>query len=125
MRGGMLIVDMRDWIDDYGDVPLKPARFRRNALRVAQLIEYGGPLKVGETRETLVQCTKRPKGEPCPGLMWVAKQEDKRIYAYCIHCHQNEVVIAGWEETIWAEGMMEPVPVPSDDDLDDTPPTRH
>jgi len=121
----MLIVDMRDWIDDRGEIPLEPARFRRSALRLAQLIEYGGPLKVDETRETLVQCTKRPQRKPCPGLMWVVKEPDNRIYAYCVACRQDEVVISGWGETIWAEGMMEPVPLPTEDDPDGTPPTRH
>lgn len=121
----MLIVNIRHWLDAQNDIPLRPARLRRNALRVAQLIEYGGPLEVGEMRETLVQCTKRPKGRPCPGLLWVAKQEDQRIYAFCVGCRRDELVISGWEDTRWADGMMEPVPVPPADNIDDTPASRN
>ncbi len=121
----MLIVDIRHWLDDEGDIPQKPTRLRRNALRIAQLIEYGGPLKEGKMRETLVPCGKRPNREPCPGFLWVAKQPDQSIYACCMACRQDEVLISGWEDTIWAEGMMKPVPVHPDDDADGVSPTRH
>jgi len=119
----MLIVNTQDWLDENGDLLMEPHRLRRNALRVAQLIEYGGPLRVGEMRETLVACSKRPSRNPCPGLLWVAKEQDERIYAYCIACGRDETLISGWQETLWAEGMMEAVPVAFDDG--DDLPTRH
>ena len=121
----MLVVDIQHWLDESGDLPLEPMRLRRNALRIAQLIEYGGPLEVGQMRETLVACTKRPGRKPCPGLMWVVKEADHRICSYCIACRQDELVISGREDTLWAEGMMEPLPAPPEDDHDGKPPTRH
>jgi hypothetical protein len=57
--------------------------------------------------------------------MWVVKEADHRIYAYCIACRQDELLISGWQETLWAEGMMEPLPAPSEEEDDTTPPTQH
>ena len=56
----MLVVDPRHWLMEDGDLPKTNLRLRRQALRVARLIDYGGPLAVGESREPLVECTKRP-----------------------------------------------------------------
>ena len=42
-----LTVDPRHWLDKNGNIPLEPARLRRNMLRIARIIEYGGPLKSG------------------------------------------------------------------------------
>ena len=51
----MLIVDPWHWLDKDGDLPVDNARLRRQVLRVARLIEYGGPLLPLHTRETLVE----------------------------------------------------------------------
>jgi hypothetical protein len=110
----MLVVNIRHWLDDRGELPLSPAPLRKNALRVARLIEYGGPLRVGEARETLVECTKRVDRKPCPGLMWVLKPEKATILAECVHCGRDQVHITGWEFTIWADGVMDPVPIDGD-----------
>jgi hypothetical protein len=40
----MLIVDPHHWLDENGDLPVDNPRLRRQVLRVARLIEYGGPL---------------------------------------------------------------------------------
>ena len=108
------VVDIRDLLD--GDHPL-PA-VRRLALRLARLIEYGGPLKPGQRRETLVECTRRPRRKPCPGLLWVYKRDDGEIEAHCGSCNDDNIFISGWQETLWADGPMEPI---SDDEL----PTEH
>jgi len=108
----MLVVNIGDWLGENGDVPLKPERLRRNAVRVAQIIEYGGPLEPGQMRETLLMCSKRPQRMACTGLLWVAKKEDDTIYAYCPVCRRDETVVSGWKDTLWADGMMEPLSVP-------------
>ncbi len=101
-----LSVDIRHWLD--GDEPAAPVR--RKALWVARMIEYGGPLEPGFSRETLIECPQRPKRRPCSGLLWVAKQPDGvRIEAWCPKCEQLNVWISGWESTLWAEGPMEPI----------------
>jgi hypothetical protein len=69
----MLVVDPRHWLDANGTLPTDNLRLRRQVLRVARFIEYGGPLKPLECRETLMECRKRPGGKPCTGLMWVGK----------------------------------------------------
>ncbi len=71
-------------------------------------------MKVGYARETLVECSMRPRRAPCPGLLWVLKREDGRIDALCSVCTADQVIISGWEQTMWAKGPMEPV---SFDDL--------
>lgn len=115
MRGRALVVDIRHWLEEDGSIPDKSPRFRHQVLRIARLIESGGPLAVSESRETLVECGRRPARKECQGLMWVAKADAANIHAYCIVCGGNEVFISGWEETEWADGMMEPV---SPSDLD-------
>lgn len=111
----VFVVDIRDLLDEHG-YPAQPTR--RRGLRLARLIEYGGPLTPRHTRETLVECSRRPRRKPCEGLLWVVKTDDHRIEAFCPVCKQELIVISGWEETDWAEGPMEPAPL---DDL----PTDH
>jgi len=79
-------------------------------LRIARFIEYGGQLKVDETRETLMECARPPKNKPCPGLMWVLKTPDDGILAHCFVCKTEEALIQNWQETEWANGMMPPAP---------------
>ena len=101
-----LSVDIRHWLDEYGE----PAQHvRRKALWIARMIEYGGPLERNQARETLIECTMRPKRRACQGLLWVAKTADDRIDAWCPRCEQLNVLVSGWELTIWAEGPMEQV----------------
>ena len=102
----VLVVDIRHWLDDTGN-PARPVR--RQALRIARLIEYGGPLAPGYTRETLVECSRRPGRAPCEGLLWVVKTEAALIEAICRVCEQERILISGWQHTDWAAGPMEPV----------------
>jgi hypothetical protein len=106
----MLTVDPWHWLDEHGNPPTNNLRIRRQVLRVARLIEYGGPLKQGESRETLIECTRRPGGKPCLGLLWVAKTDQDNIEAFCIVCRRLEVMVHNWQDTDWADGPMEPVP---------------
>jgi hypothetical protein len=110
-----MVVDIRHWLDEAGQ-PAGPVR--RQALRIARLIEYGGPLQARQFRQTLVECSRRVQRKPCEGLLWVEKQQDGRIVAFCRMCEKEEIYISGWEETEWADGPMEPFSV---DDL----PTEH
>ena len=50
----------------------------------------------------------RPKRKPCMGLLWVEKADDDRIWAYCVACKREEIWISGWQDTLWADGPMEP-----------------
>jgi hypothetical protein len=103
-----LFVDIRHWLDERGELPLDNLQVRRRALRIAQLIEAGGPLQMGQLRETLVACSSRPNRKACLGLLWVEKSQDERICAYCVVCKREEILISGWQDTIWANGPMEP-----------------
>lgn len=103
------VVNPADWLDEHGNIPLEPPRLRTKALRVAQCIEYGGPLARGHWRETLIACVRRPNGSACPGLLAVVKQDDDAILAFCLHCKADEYLIYEWEDTLWAEGPMEPI----------------
>ena len=83
----------------------------RRMLCIARFIEYGGKLAKNETRETVIECKRRPKGKACLALMWVVKTDDDGILAHCMACKTEEAFIHNWQKTEWAEGMMEPVPV--------------
>jgi len=107
----VLVVDPWDWLTHDGSLPYDNPRLYRRMLRIARFIEYGGELQKNETRETLIECKRRPGGKPCLGLMWVVKTADDAILAQCLVCKTEEAVIHNWQETEWADGMMEPVPV--------------
>lgn len=107
----LLVVDPRDWLDKDGGFLFDNARLYRRMLRIARFIEYGGPLQKNETRETLIECKRRPKSKPCIGLMWVVKTEDDGILSHCVVCKTEEAFVHNWQETEWADGMMEAVPV--------------
>lgn len=105
----MLVVDPWHWLEADGSIPKDFRSFRTELLRVARLIEYGGPLKVHETRETLVECaTAKRNGAACPGLLWVEKTEDDRVYAFCVTCATGDTMISNWRTTPWASGQKPP-----------------
>jgi len=104
------VVDINDLLDEDGELPADP-RVRHNAIRFVSFIEYGGTLKPFHGRETLVPCRRRPGRKPCLGMMWVVKCPDDRIEAYCPDCREVEALISGWEGTLWAGGIMPPVPM--------------
>lgn len=104
------VVDPWHWLTEDGALPEEP-RLRNRTLRVAQFIEAGGPIPRGHTRETLVPCRRRPAGKGCTGLMWVLKEEDDALQAFCPTCRTAEFQIHNWKDTLWAEGPMEPVPL--------------
>ena len=113
----MLIVDATHWIEADGSIPEGRVSFRSEALRVARLIEYGGPLRVNETRETLVECaTAKRSGATCPGLLWVEKTKDERLYAFCVKCATGDTIISNWQTTPWAKGP--PAPHRADETLE-------
>jgi hypothetical protein len=106
----VVTVNPRHWLNEDGSFPEEP-RLRKQALRVAQCIEYGGPLKRGQSRETLLACQRRPGGKACLGLLWVLKQNDDAIHAFCVGCQSDEYLIYEWQDTDWADGPMEPIDV--------------
>ena len=105
----MLIVDPWHWLNADGSLPVNNLPLRRQVLRVARLIEYGGPLAQGNTRETLVECTRRRDRNPCPGFLVVEKTADDRIHANCGVCGNDELLISNWHDTPWADGMLGPL----------------
>lgn len=101
-----LMLDIRHWLDETG----QPVRhLRRRVLHFARLIEYGGPLKPTQMRETLIECPRRPARTPCLGLLWVAKTPRDTIEVFCPACKHEHATITGWQDTEWAEGQMEPL----------------
>lgn len=110
----MLVVDPWHWLSEDGQFLVNNPVLYRRMLRIARFIEYGGELARNETRETLMECKRRPKGKACLGLMWVVKTGDDGILAHCMVCNTEEAFIHNWQETEWAEGMMDPVPVALD-----------
>jgi hypothetical protein len=105
------VVDINDLLDGRGELPTENARLRNNAIRFVTFVEYGGPLEPLHGRETLVPCRRRPGRKACLGMMWVVKRADHRIEAYCPDCREVEALISGWEDTLWADGVMPPMPM--------------
>ena len=108
----MLIVKPWHWLTEDGGIPEEPSPLRRNAIRVARLIEYGAQLQPKEHRETLVECTRRPGRKPCLGFMMVTKEADQTIVSFCNTCMEMDTAIYEWETTPWAEGLPQPFQVP-------------
>ena len=44
-------------------------------------------------------------------MIWVLKQRDDAIHAFCGLCKTDEYLIYEWESTIWADGPMAPVDI--------------
>lgn len=101
-------IDVNEWLDN-GTLPPESSHLRREALRVVRFIEYGGPLRRLEGRETLIECRQRLQGKGCGGFLWVSKRADNRLSVFCSRCHKLEAVISGWEHTLWADGPMPPL----------------
>jgi len=104
------VINPWHFLDENGNFPDEPAA-RARALRIAQCIEYGGNLEPGHSRETLLQCRRRPNGAQCPGLLYVLKQKDDAILVFCLICQVDEYLIYEWQDTLWAEGQMEPLDI--------------
>ena len=104
------VVNPNHWLNEDGSFP-EESRLRNRTIRVAQYIEYGGPLRVGESRETLLPCRYRPGGRACPGFMMVLKQKDDAIQSFCMVCTEDDFLIYEWEQTRWARGPSVPVHV--------------
>lgn len=108
--GMLLVVDPWHWLEPDGSLPSSNPRLRRQALRVARLIEYGAELEPGEIRLTLVECRRRPGGRPCPGFLAVGKFSDGELEAGCVTCGEPDTRIHNWEDTIWGLGVPPPLP---------------
>ena len=112
-----IVVNPWHWLDEDGSFPVD-ARARKRAVRVAQCIEYGGPLRPGEARRTLLAC--RTRG--CEGFLVALKLEDDSIHALCPTCTQGEFLIHTWQSTPWAKGQGAPLRVPDAAAFEDTSP---
>ena len=100
----MLVVDPWHWLSEDGDFLIDNPVLYRRMLRIACFIEYAGELAKNETRETLIECKRRPKGKACLGLMWVVKTDDDGIVAHCMACKTEEAFIHNWQETSGPRG---------------------
>lgn len=107
---GWLVVDPWHWLEPDGSLPT--SRLRRQALRVARLIEYGADLEPGEFRPTLVECRRRPGGRPCSGFVVVGKLPDGEIESGCPVCGGVDTLIHNWEDTFWGLGFPPPLRAP-------------
>jgi hypothetical protein len=47
-------------------------------------------------------------------MMWVVKLADDRIQAHCPACGEVEALISGWQDTLWADGPVDPIPMTDD-----------
>jgi hypothetical protein len=112
---GPYVIDAQDMIDPRSEGPISgPAPARVIALRTLRLIEYGGPLEPGDIRPTLVECRRRQGRRPCLGLLCVAKEPDHTLVAYCEMCHAVDSYIHNWQDSLYADGPLEPLPVGKD-----------
>ena len=114
MTASIIVVDATHWLQD-GDLPYDgPNELFRNALRMAQCIEYGGPLPKEHMVLTMIGCRRRPGGAACRGTMTVFKTERDELYVMCPACKSEEFLITNWQDTLWADGVPDPVPVATD-----------
>jgi hypothetical protein len=102
----LTVVNPWHWLNEDGSFPDEP-RLRKRSIRVAQCIEYGGLLGEEECRTTLLSCA----GRGCPGFLLVLKKADGDILAVCDTCSRDEFLIHDWEETPWAIGHQDGIPL--------------
>ncbi|HEY0708998.1 MAG TPA: SEC-C metal-binding domain-containing protein [Polyangia bacterium] len=100
----LTVVNPWHWLNEDGSFPDEP-RLRKRSVRVAQCIEYGGTLREGQCRETLLPCS----GRACTGFVVVMKKPEGDILAFCGTCPRDEFLIHDWEDTPWAQGHGEAV----------------
>ncbi len=115
-----LVVDPWHWLTPEGEIPSQEPRLRRNTLQVVRVIEYGATLPVGRFRETLIECSKRPAGARCRGLLCVKKRMDEALLAFCPACGTVHMLVHNWKGTRWSKGQAEPVstpPIPGSDNF--------
>ena len=106
----MLVVDPWDWLDPKGAIPTDNLRLRAQLLAVLRVIEYGSPLTRGATRETLIECKRRPGGHRCMGLLRVGKTEDDLLFAVCRECGTEHMIVSNWQKTRWSREPKPPLP---------------
>lgn len=99
------VIDATHFLVD-GDLPPDESPVRREALAVARLVEYAGPLEHGESCVTLLECRRRPAGARCGELLWVRKTTEDAIEAWCPRCREMLYVVSNWQDTLWADGPM-------------------
>lgn len=113
---GIRVVNAEDLLDESGELPMTaPAEAFRNAVRMAQCIEYGGPLPQNHLTLTLILCRRRPDGVPCRGTLIVAKTDREELHAFCASCRADEFLISNWQETLFADGPPGPIPLEPDE----------
>lgn len=103
-----LIVDPWHWLTAEGEIPPEHPQLRRNVLNVARVIEYGSTLPRAHFRETLIECSKRPGGKRCEGLLWVERQSDDSLRAFCHRCGTVHFLVYNWQGTPWSRGHAQP-----------------
>ncbi len=104
-----LVVNPWHWLTPEGEIPTDAPAVRRNVLRVARVIEYGATLPVGGLRQTLIECSKRPAGMACQGLLLVKKQPDASLIAFCPACGTDHFLVYKWQGTRWSQGQPKAV----------------
>lgn len=122
MKNRIKIIDAADWLGADSQRSLERPEAYRTALRIAQCIEYGGPIPRSHAVATLISCRRRPDNQACRGLMQVVKTEIDELHVFCPACGAEEFLICNWESSAWALGPPEPVEVeeitpPTSDDL--------
>jgi hypothetical protein len=99
------VIDAAHFLAD-GDLPAESSPVRREALVVARLIEYAGPLERGESCVALIECPRRPGRRPCRELLWVHRERDDRIVASCPRCGELLYLVSNWRSALWSDGPM-------------------
>jgi hypothetical protein len=105
----VLVVDPHDWLTKDGSIPTHDLRLRRNIIRVARFIGYGGLLEQGEYQQTLIECTRKPGRKPCLGLMVVTKTSKDPLLGFCPTCGMEGLLISIWQNTRWRDGAPLPL----------------
>jgi len=102
--GNYWSVDLRHYLLPEG----KPARLSPRGRR---LFEYWTEIVSQATQHddpTTLLCRRRPAGRPCGILLTIFFDIDTNdVLWFCPRCHE-EGRIAGWENTFWDNGALEP-----------------
>ena len=101
MRTCTMVTDLRDFLDDDGDLPDLKGPALDLALFLGSIVAWVTRLHATEPEMTNVACRRRPGRRRCAGdILAVLNESDRSISWECPICGDHGC-ISGWQDTLW------------------------
>jgi hypothetical protein len=95
------MIDINDFLDDYGDVADLPLATRRLFAHITAIIVMATNPDADAPPEYQVQCRRRPNRKRCSGMIQTDLDPDTGdIIWWCPVCNDTGV-ISNWQDSLW------------------------